>query len=146
MFKKLLLPLDLTDRHQAVLDIAADLARLHGGDVTLLHVIETIPGLAVEEEKTFFKNLEKTADNHLERYRKVLEQRGVPCRHKVLLGHRAARIVEYAGQTGADLILVAAPQFDPTNPAAGWASLSHKLAFVAQCPVLLVKLPAGGKP
>src|SRR5262249_24308492 len=36
MFKKILLPLDLTDRHTAALRLAADLARQGDGDITLL--------------------------------------------------------------------------------------------------------------
>src|ERR1051326_9108272 len=51
MFKRILIPLDLTDKHHAALSKAADLARHSDGRVTLLHVIEVIPGLAVEEEK-----------------------------------------------------------------------------------------------
>jgi hypothetical protein len=48
MFKKILLPIDLTDRHGRVLVVAAELATQSGGEVILLHVIETIAGLAME--------------------------------------------------------------------------------------------------
>ena len=36
MFKKILLPVDLTDKHKPALDMAARLAEQNGGTVTLL--------------------------------------------------------------------------------------------------------------
>ena len=42
MFKKILVPVDLTDVHQPALDIAARLAKENDGEVTLLHVVEVI--------------------------------------------------------------------------------------------------------
>ena len=53
MFKKILLPLDLTDRHAAALQLAAELARQGGGEVTLLHVVEVIPAYDIAENTSF---------------------------------------------------------------------------------------------
>ncbi len=139
MFKKLLVPLDLTDKHQAVLDAAAELAQQNGGDVTLLHVIEVIAGLSVEEEKRFFNHLERSAQRHLQSYVKALTERQIPCQEKVLIGNRAREIVDFASEIGADLILLTAPGVDPEKPAAGWGSLSYKVGVLSRCPVLLVK-------
>ena len=50
MFKKILLPIDLSDRHDQALRLAVDLARASGGEVVLLHVVEVIAGLPGEEE------------------------------------------------------------------------------------------------
>ena len=57
MFKQILLPLDLTDKHQAAFDLAVKLTRESGGTIVLLHVIEVIAGLPVDEEKTFYQRL-----------------------------------------------------------------------------------------
>jgi hypothetical protein len=54
MFKRLLLPVDLTDKHASVVATAADLAQHAGGSMTLLHVIELIPGLSREEDRDFY--------------------------------------------------------------------------------------------
>jgi universal stress protein A len=139
MFKKLLVPLDLTDKHQAVLATAAELAQQNGGDVTLLHVIEVIAGLSIEEDKGFFNRLERSADKHLQGYLKGLMKRQIPCQKKVLIGNRAREIVAFAAENGAELILLTAPRFDPSNPTASWGSLSYKVGLLSQCPVLLVK-------
>ena len=59
MFRKILVPVDLSDRHGQALEIAARLAKASDGEVTLLHVIEMIPGLNLEEERDFYQRLEQ---------------------------------------------------------------------------------------
>jgi nucleotide-binding universal stress UspA family protein len=139
MFRKILLPVDLTARHQQALDAATDLARPSGGEVTLLHVIEIIPGLAVEEDKPFYQRLEKKARKHMGDLGGHFESAGVRWRPEILFGARATEVVRYANETGADLIVLTSPRFDPERPAAGWGSLSHKVGLLSSCPVLLVK-------
>jgi nucleotide-binding universal stress UspA family protein len=138
MFKNIVVPLDLTDRHQPVLEIAAKLSQQSGGEVTLLHVIEVIPGLSIEEEKSFYSRLEHSARRHLDRLVDLLAQRQVSCQQEILYGHRAREIARYTAETGADLIILTAPRTEPDNPAS-WGSLSYKVGILAGCPVLLVK-------
>ncbi len=61
MFKKILAPIDLTDKHGPALNAAADLAKQAGGEIVLLHVIEVIAGLPLEEDKNFYGRLEQKA-------------------------------------------------------------------------------------
>ena len=138
MFKHVLVPLDLTDKHGPAVTTAAELAG-PGGEVTLLHVVEIIPGLAMEEEKTFYTRLERLARAHLEKAGGPLAAAKVPWKVKVLFGDRAREIVEHAQDAGSDLIVLTAPRPDPEHPAAGWGSLSWKVSFMARCPVFLVK-------
>jgi nucleotide-binding universal stress UspA family protein len=138
MFTKIVVPLDLTERHQPALETAAQLARQHGGEVTLLHVIELIPGLPMEEEKTFYQRLERIAREHLERHAAVLTDRQIACRDKILFGQRAAEIVRFA-QEHANLVILTAPRLSPENIGARWGSLSHQVSLLVTCPVLLVK-------
>jgi nucleotide-binding universal stress UspA family protein len=139
MFKKILLPVDLSDRHQKALDTAADLAKQSTGEVTLLHVIEIIAGLSLEEEKSFYKRLEKSAQQHLARLAEYLKRQQIACRMEILYGHRGPEIIRYAGEESADLIVLTSPRIDPNNPGVGWGSLSYKIGMLATCPVLLVK-------
>jgi universal stress protein A len=139
MFKRLLVPLDLTDKHHAVVETAGRLAVQNSGAVTLLHVVESIAGLSEEEEKRFYRKLERTAEKHLQNYAGVLTDRGIPCTIKLLIGHRVQEIVAFAGETNADLILLTAPKFDPAKPMGGWGSMSYRVSVLAECPVLLVK-------
>jgi len=139
MFKKILLPVDLADKHGPALDTAADLAKQSGGEIVLLHVIEVIAGLAMEEEKDFYSRLKKTASGHLARVGKHLEHRKVPWRAEVLCGHRGPEVVRFAAETGVDLIVLTSPRLDPSNPGTGWGSLSFKISVMSACAVLLVK-------
>jgi universal stress protein A len=139
MFKKILLPVDLTDRHARVLDVAAELASRSGGDVILLHVIETIAGLSMQEEQDFYRRLERAAQAHLQRLGKHLAERKVPWQAVIQYGNRAPESVRYAQEAAADLIILTAPRLDPAVPSAGWGSMSYRIGILSQCPVLLVK-------
>jgi nucleotide-binding universal stress UspA family protein len=139
MFQRILLPVDLTDRHQQAIDIATELATRDGGAITLLHVIETIAGLSVEEEKDFYHRLERAARRHLDKWGKDLEKGKVSWRAEVRYGNRAAESVRYAREMTADLIILTARRIDPANPGIGLASMSYRIDILSPCPVLLVK-------
>jgi hypothetical protein len=93
----------------------------------------------MDEERTFYDRLERSARRHLEKWAGTLTRQNIPCQMNVLYGSRAAEIARYATENRSDLIVLTAPQPDPDNPVAGWASLSHKVGILAPCPVLLVK-------
>ncbi len=139
MFKTIMVPLDLTDKHGPALDRAAEIAKPAGGEVLLLHVIEEIAGLPPAEDRSFYQRLERKADDHLGRAGQQVAGHGVAWRKKILLGNRAREIIRHAADEGADLIVLTAPRFDANNPAAGWGSMSWRLSLLAPCPVLLVK-------
>jgi nucleotide-binding universal stress UspA family protein len=138
MFRKILLPLDLTDKHKKALDTAAELAGA-GGEITLVHVIELIHGVSVEEEKEFYGRLEQAAQEHLARYAEVLHGRQIRCHKEIFFGGRALEIVRLARESGTDLIVLTAPAAEPGKPDVGLGSLSYKVGVFAPCPVLLVR-------
>lgn len=139
MFKNILLPLDLTEKHAAALRVAGELAQLSKGNVTLLHIVELIPGLSLEEEKTFYDRLERVARAHLERLGQQLAKQHVSWKAEVRIGRRAPDSVAYAVENGVDLIILSAPRIDPAKPEMGWGSMSYKIGLLSQSPVLLVK-------
>jgi nucleotide-binding universal stress UspA family protein len=139
MFKKILVPLDLTFKHRQAIDTAAELARQSGGEVILLHVIELLHGMPRAEEKEFYDRLERAAQVHLDKHLIDLKEHNVPCRQEVLFGVRGVEVLRRARSLGADLIVLTSPRIDPDHPENGWGSLSFKLGIFASCPVLLVK-------
>jgi nucleotide-binding universal stress UspA family protein len=139
MFKRLLLPVDLTDKHGSVIATAADLAQQSGGSVTLLHVIELIPGLSREEDRAFYDRLEKAAEAHMDRIGKTLAARKIAWQAALRFGPRVQETVRFADEEKCDLILLTAPTFDPAHPTVGWGSLSFKISILSPAPVLLVK-------
>ncbi len=139
MFRKILLPVDLSDRHGPALEIGKSLAKQNDGEINLLHVIEIIAGLSLREERDFYGKLQKAADAHFKKLEVRLKLRNVPVHRKILFGHRGPTVVKYAKEIRADLIVLTAPQVDLKNPSIGWGSLSFKISILARCPVLLVK-------
>jgi nucleotide-binding universal stress UspA family protein len=139
VFKRILLRVDLADRHGPALAAAAELAARGEGTVTLLHVIETIAGLSMEEEGPFYRRLERAARAHLDRLGKELAAHATAWQAEVRYGRRAAEAARYAAEMAADLVILTAPPFDPANPGAGWGSLSYVVGMLSACPVLLVK-------
>ena len=139
MYQKILLPVDLGEKHQQALEAASCLARLSAGDVTLLHVIEVIPGLPMEEEKAFYARLEEppatiSTDSGL---------LSAAC-HSLAVGDplrppRPRRDPLHPREMEADLIVLTSPRYDRERPAAGWGSLSYRIGLLSDCPVLLVK-------
>ena len=140
MFKKILLPLDLTEKHQAALKMAAELASQNQGEVLLVHVVEVIPGLSVDEEKGFYQRLEQVARAHLTRLAAALTRKKVPVRTEIIVGQRVPETLRFATAEGVDLILLTSPAFQPDHPGAGLGSMAWKIGLVASCPVLLVKV------
>jgi nucleotide-binding universal stress UspA family protein len=139
MFKKILLPVDLSDKHGPAVQFASQLAKQSGGEVILLHVIEVIPGLPAEDEKPFYGRLEKLASSHVQKVGGRLNQNHIQWRSEILVGNRGAETVRCAREQGVDLIIVTSPHVDPEHIASGWGSLSYKIGLAATCPVLLVK-------
>ena len=139
VFRKILMPVDLTDRHQQALDIAASLANESAGEVTLLHVAEVIPGIWPQEERAFYSRIEQAARDHLAKLGRYFEELLVRRREEVIFGDRAHEIVRYAMETGVELIVLSSHRIDLQNPSAGWGTVSYKVGILSQCPVLLVK-------
>jgi nucleotide-binding universal stress UspA family protein len=139
MFRKIVLPVDLSEEHGPALKIAVELAGQSGGEVSLLHVVELIPGLSMDEEKGFYTRLEKLARAHLHRLSQQLSKAKIPWREEVVYGNRGVEIIRYARETATDLIVLSAPRLHPDNLPEGWGSVSYKVGLVAPCPVLLVK-------
>jgi nucleotide-binding universal stress UspA family protein len=139
MFKHLLLPLDLTDKHHQAVQTAAELAKQSGGSVTLLHVVELIPGLSREEERAFYDRLQQAAQKHMQKFGQTIAAKKVAHGSVIVFGHRVLETVRFASEKKCDLILLTSPTFDPSQPAHGWGSLSFKIGVLSPIPVLLVK-------
>ena len=64
VFKHILLPVDMSARHQHAVEIAARFAIESDGEVTLLHVIDIIAGPWLQE-LDFYKRIVERARAHL---------------------------------------------------------------------------------
>ncbi len=140
MFRNLLIPVDFTEKNEAALAAAVQTLQGRGeGEITLLHVIETIEHLEFEEMQDFYRGLETRAAAKMFAMEEKIASSGVPARHEILFGKRAETIVRYAEDKEIDLIVLSSHKVDRDHPALGWGTISYRVAIVARCPVLLVK-------
>jgi nucleotide-binding universal stress UspA family protein len=140
MFRKLLVPVDFTEKNDAALASAIEIASGNeGAEVVLLHVIETIEHIEFEEMAGFYQGLEARAAAKLFGLEEKLTQAGVRARHEIVYGKRAETVVRYAEEQGTDLLILSSHKVDREHPALGWGTISYRIAIVARCPVLLVK-------
>lgn len=138
MFEKILVPVDLSDGNLRAIETSRDLARETGGEVTVIHVIEMLD-LPFEELAGFYDRLEKKAVNAMRELVEPIRAAGVQVHQRIEYGKRAETIVEFAEEIDADLIILNSHRVRLDDPGSGWATLSYKIAILAQCAVLLVK-------
>ena len=139
MFKRILVPVDLTQKSQRAVDLAHEFAAQSGAEVILLHVIETIEHVAFDELKPFYERLEKSAQNGLQEFSERFVSDKLKIDQALVYGHRTEEIVHYAVENGVDLILMASHRIDPDRPRRDWSTISYAVAVMSPCPVLLVK-------
>jgi nucleotide-binding universal stress UspA family protein len=142
MFRKILVPVDFTEKNEAALNSAIDIAGRSDGEeseVTLLHVIETIEHIGFDEMADFYRGLETRAAARLFAMEERFQGAGVGVRHEILYGKRAETIVRFAEDHEMDLMILSSHNVDRDHPALGWGTISYRIAIVVRCPVLLVK-------
>lgn len=139
MFQRILVPVDLTQKSLAAVDMAYDFAVQSGAEVTLLHVIETIEHVEFEELKAFYQRLENSARKGLQEFSERFVLNKLQVDQVLIYGHRTKEIVDFAIGNRIDLIIMASHRIDPDRPGHDWSSISYAVAILSPCPVLLVK-------
>jgi nucleotide-binding universal stress UspA family protein len=86
-----IVPTDLTDGAARSLNLALALARDSRATVTLVHVVQQVPGLPPGEMQAFYDRLIKRSRRRLASAAKLFAGRGVTVRSQILLGSRPAK-------------------------------------------------------
>jgi len=136
MFKRILVPVDFTDKNLSALDRAYQLAKWCHGTVILLHVIEKVEFIPRKEMKTFYEKLETSAEKKMNQYAKTLRQRQISLEERIVYGKRAEEIVRFAKDEEVDLIVMSSHRVRPQEK---WGTLSYQVAILSPSSVLLVK-------
>lgn len=139
MFRKIVLPSDLHNLETPAIGTALDLAVKNSASVMLLHVIEAIQGLDEGELKDFYAMLERNAASSLETLKETFTKQDISVTTHIIFGSRARKIIEFAHQHQADLIVMQSHRVTPEEGSGGWSTISYHVGVFAQCPVLLLK-------
>jgi len=136
-FAKILCPVDLDANAATALDHAALLARQSAGEVVVLHVIATRPGL--EEDPTFAELRKPNEDEVRVKLGELARRRLRDVIHEVRVeaGNPSAVIVDVARRLPADLVVIATHRSGFSRSALG--SVAERVVHGAQYPVLIVK-------
>lgn len=141
-FHRILLPLSLTAKNNAAVDIAFDLAVHNKASISLLHVVQVIElhsDAPDDETKEFYEHFRQRAESELERVSRRFLDADIECEVKVRIGDRLKEIVSFSRQHQVDLIVMSSHRVDPDNLADTWGTLSYKTSVICECPILLVK-------
>jgi len=139
MFRHILVPVDLAETNQRVLDFAVNLAILSQSKITLLHVIELINDTTFAEFADFYSVLQQQAESKMHKLMLPHRETTVVIDHQIVFGNRTREILRVAESSGVDLIVMRSHQVDPAAPLEGWGTISHKIGIMAHCPVMLMK-------
>jgi nucleotide-binding universal stress UspA family protein len=166
LFKKILVPYDLTKSSDSALGYAIDIANLCNSDVIILHILPTTPLLhsPVRHGKiTFTSNpyqeiydqMEANAQIIINSRREALEREAMirngrtkkdlsVSTHVAVGDNAAAKIVNYAKRHKVDLIVMSSTNTAPKNPVKRifWLplrSISRAVSEMAPCPILLIR-------
>ena len=138
MFRNVLVPLGFTEQNREAVAVARRVT-IADGTLTLLHVIERIDEEADAELDAFYTRLEERSGERMAAVLGELASEPFASHSRIVYGRRAQTIVECARDLGCDLIVMSSRRIDSDRPGSDWISISHKVAILAPCPILLVK-------
>lgn len=136
-YQRVLVPVDFRDRDIRAVGVASELVETSDGELTLLHVIETLEDADFEEMAEFYQRLEDKARANMS---ELVTATGVSDpRCEIRYGKRAREIVEFANQEMCDLIVLSSHGVERQSPLQAWATVSYSVALLSPCSVLLIK-------
>jgi nucleotide-binding universal stress UspA family protein len=145
MFRSLLVPLDGSRLAEAVLPVAATLARALAARLTLLHIIERDAPATVHGERHLRDVAE--ASRYLEGVAGGLAALGVPAGvhcHEAAVADVAQSIADHAAEVGADLVAICTHGRGGLRATLS-GSIAQQVLRLGTTPVLIVRPTAGDR-
>ena len=139
MYQKILLPLDLTPKHESVFAAASEMVDPEQGRLLLLHVIESVTGFTADEQEEFYAPLRARAESMLVEWTRQLEPQCPDVSWEIRTGKRGFEVVQVAMRERCDLVIATSRAPDPERPGYGLGTTSHQVALMAPCSVLLIR-------
>jgi nucleotide-binding universal stress UspA family protein len=139
MYRNVLVPVDLSKKGAVAVAAATDVADPKEASITLLHVIETLQDVEYDELEAFYQRIKEKAEKTLGDWTAELSGRGFEAGAEIVFGRRGPEILRYADERNVDLIVMASHALDRANPTERFGTLSHQLAALSRCSVLLAR-------
>jgi nucleotide-binding universal stress UspA family protein len=139
MYRNILIPVDLSKKGAVAVDAATKVADPNEASITLLHVIEMLQDVEFDELESFYGRIKQRAEEILGRWADELSAKGFDAGSEIVFGRRGPEILHYADERNVDLIVMTSYALDRANPHEGFGTLSHQLAALSRCSVLLAR-------
>jgi nucleotide-binding universal stress UspA family protein len=143
VFKRILCATDFSETAEAAWDIACEMARLHRGELTLLHVFVELPLYSMAEVPG--PAVAQIWDEQRAWVQRALDERvaaagttGLTVRALLKAGSPAAAITDTAAEEGSELIVIGTHGRTGLNRLV-IGSVAERVVRIAPCPVLTVK-------
>ena len=139
MFRNVLIPVDLSEKGAVAIQAAIRVTDPMEDSITLLHVIETLQDAEYDELEAFYQRIREKAEKALARWTDDLSARGFEVGVEIVFGRRGPEILRYADERNVDLIVMTSHALDRANPAEEFGALSHQIALLSRCSILLAR-------
>ena len=148
MYKKILVPLDGSQRAEEILDPVEDLAKGFGAKVLLLQVEEEPIMLGYDEvidESTYHqqKQLRRQMESYLTSIEKRFQKKGIEAEHYIAYGPVVGNLLTIAEKDDVDLVALASHGLDGSYQTM-CRSVAARLLQRSDCPVLVIRDNNGG--
>jgi nucleotide-binding universal stress UspA family protein len=140
MYDAILLPTDGSEGFDAVVDHAVELAADRDATVHVLYVVDdrSFLTLKAEMQSDVAAELREEGEAATARVADRLDDAGVGARTAIRRGNPADEILDYAAETGVDLVVMGTHGADYERNMLG--SVSQKVVTMADVPVLTVNI------
>lgn len=139
MFKKILVPIDIgqTGGRSATIEIARNLAKLHGSLIVFLNVVERVPGYVAAQIPPELHD--KALADSVKRLNEIAAEHGLADTAEVIVreGHPYRDILDFANEAGVDLIVIAS--HDPGLADYLLGSVAARVVRHAHCSVFVTR-------
>jgi nucleotide-binding universal stress UspA family protein len=143
MYERILIPLDGSELAEGALDHAEKIAKAFDAEITLFRVVPVMPFLGYMESlasPSIDEKAEQLAERYLDSFAKELEKKGLKVTTKMKTGqHVAAQIIDFAKESGTDLILLFTQGHSRITQWA-WKRVAHKIFTRAETPMFIIHL------
>ena len=136
MFKKLLIPLDGSEKAEIVLPYAEEIAAKCGSEIVLVSVSDTALG---DIRHLYLPYLERTAERVKQQLKDWGATKEIVVQVKPLIGKPADEILRYVEEYGADMVVISSRGAGKGTWAMG--NTAWKVLQAADKPVLLIQRP-----
>ncbi|MFB6194747.1 MAG: universal stress protein [Haloplanus sp.] len=140
MYEDILVPTDGSESMETVIDHAADIARRRDATVHVLYVVDDRSFLTLQEgmKTNVLDELRAEGEEATTAAASRLEREGIDVRTEIRKGNPADEVLDYAGETGVDLVVMGTHGADHQRNMLG--SVSQKVVTMADVPVLTVTI------